>query len=228
MYLIISLILSLIFVLVLNEQIKKYSNIFYLLATILTICICFYYQFNLKDVFPSWFTKYIINIFKRGAFPTALFIIVMYTAILNKKWIITKKFYKVRGEIAIIASIITLGHNFVYGFTGKKHFINLFANLQETELKYIIAKIISLVMIFMMIPLMITSFKSVRKNMDYYLWKKIQKMAYPFFILIYVHTMVLFLSKIQDKLLDIILYSIIFISYIILRIGKAIKEKNKN
>ncbi|WP_250277960.1 ferric reductase-like transmembrane domain-containing protein [[Clostridium] colinum] len=226
MYPVLSLVLALLFVLGLGNQIKKYPKFFYSLSVILVIAIGIYYQFKLKEVFPEWFTHYIVNPFKRGAFSTALFIIVMYTGILNSKWAITKKLYKIRGEISIIACIITLSHNFVYGFTGKKHFITLFTHPQDMKLKYFIAAIISVIMICMMLPLMITSFQNVRKKMKYHTWKNIQRMAYPFFALIYIHTMVLFGTKASEKTLEIALYSVIFIGYGILRVAKALRSKS--
>ncbi len=228
MYLISSIFIALIFALCFNEQIKKYSRAFYILALILTIFVGAYYQFHIKDIAPEWVTKYVVNIFKRGAFSTGIFTVVMYTAVLNKKWTITKKLYKVRGELAIIGAIITFGHNFVYGFTGKAHFIHLFAGPDETEIKYIIAKILSLIMILMLIPLTITSFRSIRNKMTYSNWKNIQRLAYPFYILTYIHVMVLYLSKINKKFSDIIVYTIVFGGYIILRLVKySIDKKNK-
>ena len=57
------------------------------------------------------------------------------------------------------------------------------------------ATIITLILISMMLPLMITSFKCVRNKMKAKNWKNLQKLAYPFFYLIYVHLMVLFMHK---------------------------------
>ena len=224
MYPIISIILVLILAFGLGNQIKKHPGIFYTISVLITIGICIYYRAGLWDIYPQWFTDYITNPFKRGAFSTALFILVMYTGVLNPKWTVTKKLYKIRGELSIIACIITLGHNFIYG---KKHFPNLFFHASEMELNYLIATSLTIILILLMLPLMITSFPMVRKKMNVKTWKNVQKLAYPFFALIYIHIMTVFVPKAEKKWFEIIIYTIIFSVYLVLRIRKAYKVKSK-
>ncbi len=220
MYPVVSLILALLFAFGLGNQIKKYPGVFYTLSVLLVVGISIYYKTDLRDAFPEWFTTYITGPFKRGAFSTALFILVMYAGALNPKWTVTKNLYKVRGELSIIACIITLGHNFIYG---TKHFPNLFFHANEMELKYLLATVMTLILILLMLPLMITSFPAVRKKMKPQTWKKVQRLAYPFFALIYIHIMTVFLPKASQKWLEIALYTIIFGGYAVLRVGKACK-----
>ncbi len=222
MYPVLSLILALLLVVGLGDQIKKYPVVFYVVSTILGVGIALYYQMGLSDTLPEWFTDYAIAPFKRGAFSTSLFILVMYAGALNPKWSITKKLYKVRGEISIIACIFTLAHNFIYG---KKHFPNLFFHANEMKPQHLIATILTLILIAMMLPLMITSFQVVRKRMSSRTWKKIQKLAYPFFALIYIHVMTLFLPKAGKKWLEILIYTAIFAGYAVLRVTKAYKAR---
>ena len=79
----------------------------------------------------------------------------------------------------------------------------------------------------MMLPLMITSFKCVRKKMKAKNWKNLQKLAYPFFYLIYVHLMILFMIKPEKHMLSIVLYTVIYMLYTILRVRKYFVTKNK-
>lgn len=225
MYPIVSLILALLLAFGLGNQIKKYPGVFYALSILLVIGISVYYKTDLREAFPEWFTTYITNPFKRGAFSTALFILVMYAGALNPKWTVTKNLYKIRGELSIIACIITLGHNFIYG---TKHFPNLFFHANEMEFKYLLATIMTLIMILIMLPLMITSFPAVRKKMQPQTWKKVQKLAYPFFALIYIHIMTLFIPKVEKKWLEIAIYTIIFGSYAVLRVRKARKMQTRS
>lgn len=225
MYPIVSLILALLFAFGLGNQIKKYPGIFYALSILLVIGVSVYYKTGLIDISPEWFTTYITGPFKRGAFSTALFILVMYAGALDPKWTVTKNLYKIRGELSIIACIITLGHNFIYG---TRHFPNLFFHANEMELKYLLATVMTLIMIAMMLPLMITSFPVVRKKMQPQTWKKVQKLAYPFFALIYLHIMTVFIPKAGKKWLEIAIYTIIFGSYAVLRIRKARKVPTRS
>jgi DMSO/TMAO reductase YedYZ heme-binding membrane subunit len=54
------------------------------------------------------------------------------------------------------------------------------------------------------------------------LWKKIQKLAYPFFGLVYVHLMIMFLPPAlkggEAAQISVIVYSAVFISYAVLRL----------
>lgn len=38
-----------------------------------------YYQAGIRDLAPEWVTQYVVNLFKRGALSTAMFMVVMYT-----------------------------------------------------------------------------------------------------------------------------------------------------
>ena len=132
-----------------------------------------------------------------------------------------RKLRGVRGKLSIIACILTLGHNIIYG---KKHFVMLFTNPSEMKLQAMIAAIISIVMIAVMLPLMVTSFKAIRVKMRGEVWKKLQRLAYAFFALIYVHVMVLFLPRFEKKWMDIVLYTVIFGVYLVLRVAKAARK----
>ncbi len=223
MHPIFSLVLALLFSFGLRRQIKKYPVIFYLLSMLLVLSFSLYYRYELYETFPRWFTGYVVDPFKRGAFSTALFILVMYTGALNSKWKVTQCLQKIRGELSIIACLITLGHNFVYG----RHFFpSLILHPSELEPQHVIATCLTLVMLSMMLPLMITSFQGIRKKMKAQTWKKVQKLAYPFFALIYIHIMVLFIPKAEEKWLEIVVYTVVFASYAVLRITKAAKSRS--
>lgn len=86
--------------------------------------------------------------------------------------------------------------------------------------RQLIASIITIFLLLMLIPLFVTSFKAVRRKMKAKSWKNLQKMAYPFFIGIYIHVMVLYSANVKDNMLGIIVYTIIYASYIVLRLRK--------
>ena len=69
------------------------------------------------------------------------------------------------------------------------------------------------------------SFKKVRKKMKASTWKKIQRTAYIFYALIYVHVLTFFIPKArmgrEGYFLSIVAYSVVFISYAVFRIRKA-------
>lgn len=208
-----------------SKQIKKYSIFLYVLSVMISIAFIVILKLNLASNFPVFVNKYFINIFSRGTISLALFTIVMFTGVLNNSSNIKKKLMSIRGELSIIACIITLGHNILYGMF---YFPTFFTNPSKLSTFKLIATSISLLMIILMLPLMITSFRFVRKKMRYKTWKNIQRTAYLFYGLIYIHILFLFIPKLQSgKFLDLLIYSLIFISYYPLRIFKYIKDKNK-
>lgn len=218
MYIAVSLILAFVFAMVFNRSISRHSFVWYGIAVVCVILEWFYYSLGIRETFPQWFTAYFVNFFKRSAFPAALFVLVMGVGVLKSDWTVTRKLRKIRGELSIIACLLTLGHNLIYGET---HFVNLFTNPGAMKLPHLIAGIISLVMIVIMLPLMITSFQCVRKRMNASVWKRVQRMAYVFFALLYIHVMVLFIPKADKKWLDIVVYTVVFGSYFLIKITRG-------
>lgn len=218
LYILVSLILTLLFAYGCNTAIRKHTSSFYILAALIVLFEVIYYETGLVDAAPEWITIYIINPFKRGALSTAMFMVVMYLGALDAKKPTISKLMGIRGELSIIACILTLGHNIVYG---RHIFVNLFTNPDEMKPQTLIASIISIIMIAIMLPLMLTSFKAVRKKMHPASWKNLQRLAYVFFALIYAHVMVLFLPKFSEKYMDIITYTLVFGAYAVLRVKKA-------
>lgn len=224
MLLIISLILTTFLSIVYYKQIKKHSTMLYIIATLIAIFFIIFMKSNLNEHIPKYISKFVIGVFSKGTISLALFTIVMYTGLLDNSFKFRQNLMAVRGELSIIACVLTLGHNVLYGMY---FFPTFFTNMQSLSISKIIATLLSLIMICLMIPLMITSFKSVRKKIPYKAWKKIQRSAYIFYGIMYIHIMLLYIPKFNSKLFEIILYSIIFLAYYFLRIRKFFKDKNK-
>ncbi len=167
--------------------------------------------------FPAWFNEYFMKIFSRGIFATATFMIVMFLGTVTKHNDFSKKLMAIRGEISIIASILVFSHNIIFGL---HYFPILFTNPSSMPTRQLIASIITIFLLLMLIPLFVTSFKTVRRKMKAKSWKNLQKMAYPFFIGIYVHVMVLYSSNWKENIVGVFIYTLIYLAYIILRLRK--------
>ena len=167
--------------------------------------------------------SFLWNIFVNCAFATALFAVVMYMAVLPRGGRAVKRLLPIRAELSIIASILTLGHNVAYG---KTYFIRL--ELLKGELLW--AAVCSLVLIALMLPLMVTSFPKVRKKMKAKAWKRLQRLAYGFYGLTYIHAMLLAVYFLKagkgEYILNILFYSAVFLPYGILRLRKALAKKH--
>lgn len=222
MLLIISLIIVALFIYFLKDSLKKYANIFYIGAAVISIAV-FLLEFLPMHLFVK---NNILGIFAKGSLGTAMFVVVMYTGALPKGNKLIAPLMKIRGELSITAAILVLCHNFTYGMT---YFRMLFTKTSLLSATQLAAAVISLVLIAIMIVLTVTSFPSVRKKMQAKKWKQLQRTAYVFYGLMYVHIMLINIPYARLGLgmyvAKVVIYSIVFLGYAAMRISKAVSVK---
>ena len=176
--------------------------------------------------FPPFIKNNIMPLFTKSTFATSIFVVVMYTGALKNGSKLMKILMPIRAELSIIASILTLAHNISFG---RYHFVTLFTNPKSMSLNMILAAIISIILIAIMIPLMITSFPMIRKKMKYKSWKMLQRSAYAFYGLIYIHVMLIMLPIAKcgnlQYILNVLIYSLVFLIYATMRVNKALNKK---
>ena len=222
MLLIISLIIVALFIYFLKDSLKKYANIFYIGAAVISIAV---FLIGFLPM-PLFLKNNILGIFAKGSLGTAMFVVVMYTGALPKGNKLIAPLMKIRGELSITAAILVLCHNFTYGMT---YFRMLFTKTSLLSATQLAAAVISLVLIAIMIVLTVTSFPSVRKKMQAKKWKQLQRTAYVFYGLMYVHIMLINIPYARLGLgmyvANVVIYSIVFLGYAAMRISKAISVK---
>ena len=222
MLLIISLIIVALFIYFLKDSLKKYANIFYIGAAVISIAV-FLLEFLPMHLFVK---NNILGIFAKGSLGTAMFVVVMYTGALPKGNKLIAPLMKIRGELSITAAILVLCHNFTYGMT---YFRMLFTKTSLLSATQLAAAVISLVLIAIMLVLTVTSFPSVRKKMQAKKWKQLQRTAYVFYGLMYVHIMLINIPYARLGLgmyiANVVIYSIVFLGYAAMRIAKAVSVK---
>lgn len=213
MYILLSLLLSFILITLLGNTIKKYKKSTYVITIFFSLLITYVYYSLLGS---NSIIVYCLSPFVYGSFASALFIIVMYLGISKKDSNFTKLCMPIRSEISIIACITTFIHNI-----SMKIYVHHYS-LRAFEYRY--AAIVSLVLLLVMIPLFITSFSCVRRKMKALKWKKLQRLAYVFYFLMYVHVLILNVPKVLDGqlyyLINVSIYSVIFFYYFQAKIRK--------
>lgn len=216
-YLLISIVGVTLLSLIGTKTIKKYSKFYYmaigLLAFLTTIFEIFklYSNYNL----PTFLYGLEKSIMK-GYIAIGFFILVMFAGAMNTNWTVTRKLLSIRGEMAILGSILIIPHGIMYlvGFI-----IRLFNGKEPTALD-LIYLILGIVGFLIMIPLFITSFKAIRKKINPVKWKSIQRWSYLFFGLVYVHILIVLLSSKNVDWMRVSIYTLIFAVYIALKINK--------
>lgn len=222
MLLIISLIIVSLFIYFLKDSLKKHAGIYYIGAAVISIAV-FLLEFLSMPLFVK---NNILGIFAKGSLGTAMFVAVMYAGALPKGSKLIAPLMKIRGELSITAAILVLCHNFTYGMT---YFRMLFTKTSLLSATQLAAAVISLVLIAIMLVLTVTSFPSVRKKMQAKKWKQLQRTAYVFYGLMYVHIMLINIPYARLGLgmyiANVVIYSIVFLGYAAMRIAKAVSVK---
>lgn len=222
MLLIISLIIVALFIYFLKGSLKKHAGIYYIGAAVISIAV---FLIGFLPM-PLFLKNNILGIFAKGSLGTAMFVAVMYAGALPKGSKLIAPLMKIRGELSITAAILVLCHNFTYGIT---YFRMLFIKPEALSATQLTAAIISIILITIMLVLTVTSFQAVRKKMKAKKWKQLQRTAYVFYGLMYVHIMLINIPYARlglgTYIANVVIYSIVFLGYAAMRIAKAVSVK---
>ena len=218
MIFIIALLLALALTLLCGPALRRCSGAFYAGAAIVSGAVVALYWAAPEFLPLALRTRLPVCL---GAFGTACFAVVMYAGALPNGSKLTKAIMPVRGELSIFACLVTLGHNLSFG----KNYLTpgyLFSG-PVTATK--IAAWVSVVLILLMLVLTITSIKKVRRRFQPKKWKALQRWAYLYYGLTYVHVLLLTIPAVwkgrSGCWLTLLAYSAVFLSYALCRLEKA-------
>ena len=110
----------------------------------------------------------------------ALFVVVMFIGCLNRG-----------GRASIVAWFLSLGHMAVY----LESYLPRLLGGGEIGGNVMGAFVLAVVLLVLLVVLGVTSFAFVKRQMSTASWKKVQKLAYPFFGLVYVHLLLMLLPS---------------------------------
>ncbi|WP_072950711.1 FMN-binding protein [Ruminococcus flavefaciens] len=230
MLFIISLIIALFTAFILDKPLKKCPAAFYISAALLTAASIYVSQSDIS-ITNRIVRDYVLGIFSRGALGAAFWAVVMWTGALPNGSAPIKKLMTIRGELSITAAFLTFSHIVTFGLQYVRNLINGRTGSGDAYRDFVVTCILSLLMTFIMVPLTVMSFKTVRKKMNAKTWKNIQRLAYLFYAMIYIHIMLLFVPKAQrgreGYFLSVLVYSAVFIGYAVLRFRKYYLSKKE-
>ena len=172
----------------------------------------------------SWW-KPLILLVKRCMLALSLFTIVMFTGALSRDSRLGIRLRSIRSELSIVACILCVGHVCQYLVAYLSRAIAGSLDLQTGA-----SICIALVLFALLIVLGVTSGNAMKRRMKGISWKRIQWFAYPFFLLTYVHLMLMiapaaFLGSGQ-AIVNVVQYSIIFAAYVVMRLYRYAKDKS--
>ncbi|MBO4458558.1 MAG: FMN-binding protein [Butyrivibrio sp.] len=216
MVFILSLLTAILFVLLFEKPLKRNPIPFYVVSALISVAIIILQLQNVS--FGGYVGKYLYPMLSNAGLGAAFFVLVMYAATFENGSYPAKLLIPIRGQLSIIASILTLAHVFS------------FSTLLSPKLSLVY--ILSAVMVIIMIPLFITSFIKIRRRMHPKTWKSLQRFAYAFYLLIYLHILFLYIRRAMHgdsrSAQNIAVYSVVFLWYFICRPIKAYSTKHKD
>ena len=164
------------------------------------------------------------SLLTKGGLAGCLFLFVMFAGAVPEGTVFRKRILPLRGQVSVMASILALGHAAVCGAT---RFPALFLAPGELRLWTLLASVLSLLLLLILLPLFITSLRVVRRRMSGRTWKRLQRSAYAFYALVYLHILFFRMQALRegqwDAVLSVCLYSTIFTVYLTLRLTRTAK-----
>lgn len=217
------LAVTVVAVIALRNPIHKFPMVFYVLAIALdVIFVC-----HSTGVFalPRDVWKVMFELIQSCMLPMAMFMIVMYIGCFKKGGKAYTWLKPIRSELSIIAWILSLGHMAVY-LNSYIPRILAGANINTNIMS---AFVLALILLVLLLVLGVTSFNFLKKRMSTKTWIKIQKWAYPFWALVYVHLMLMLAPSAmrggQAAIISVVVYTLSFGIYAVWRIARAVMDK---
>lgn len=124
------------------------------------------------------------------ALALAFFSIVMYIGIFSRTSKIRNHLAPMRKELSIAACILTVGH---VAFFLPDYAARSFGSPAAASLAAIASSMLGVLLVVLSAILGMTSLDWVKRRMSAMQWKRVQRLAYPFFLFIYVHVLLLLL-----------------------------------
>ena len=226
MLFLIALVIAVSFSLLCAPALRKKPLPFYVAAAVLSAAVVILAQYRIENELVQ---KYILALFSKGAVATAFWCVVMFAGALPQKSAMRKRLIPSRGELSIFSALLTLSHIVTYAVIYIKRLLNPDFDPQTD---FILTCAVVILLLCIMIPLTVMSFKKVRGKMKPKTWKNIQRTAYLFFALIYIHVLVLYLPRAvrgsDGYLLTVMTYTAVWALYLVMRLRKYFTERRKS
>ncbi|MBQ3106163.1 MAG: ferric reductase-like transmembrane domain-containing protein [Eggerthellaceae bacterium] len=205
-----------------RKPLKKYPVLFYLLAVALSIV---YLVTALWSV-PPMVRSVIFVLMQKCTLALAFFTVVMFIGVFDKDSAIGQGLRPVRAELSIVACILTIGHMVVYLIPFAPR---VFGGYADAWVMVFFVTAIALLVLLLILG--VTSVQKVKRAMHASTWKKVQRWAYVFFGLVYIHLMVILLPPALNggaaAKVSVAVYTVLFAAYAVLRVRRAVADSKK-
>lgn len=215
MAILVCLVLAIAFSFALRVPIKKAPWLFYLLAVAVDVLVIWGEALGV----PAWLNRTFVTANGRCLFAFGLFVVVMFIGVLPEGSRARRWLAPIRAELSVIASILAVGHVVRYlGVYSMRVLTSPGALANGTIASFVVALVIAVLLVL----LAVTSLRFVKRHMGARGWKRLQRLAYPFFVLIYVHVGLIMarpaLAGAENAIVSLAVYGVITLAYVVLRL----------
>lgn len=205
--------------LALRQPLHKWPVAFYVLAVAADVA----YIVGIEGLLPRAVAGPLTLLLGKCMLSLALFVVVMYIGVFAKGSRVHQWLKPVRAELSILACILACGHMAVYLAS---YAPRLGGALGANVLG---ALAVALALLVLLLMLGVTSFGFVKRRMRTESWKRLQKWAYVFFGLVYVHLMLMLAPAAsrggEAAVASVAVYTAVFGAYAVLRVRRALIDR---
>lgn len=207
------------FAFVFRNALKAAPALFYVLAIVADLVFLGHALSGFVPVIARALQPYL----QRCLIAFGLFAVVMFIGVLPEGSRARRWLAPVRGELSIVAAILAAGHIANYLGAYLTQFAQGFAASKAASFA------VAAIVVALLAVLAATSLRAVRRRMDAAAWTRVQLLAYPFFILVYVHLLLILgpsASGSEQKAFEsVVVYTVVMLAYAVLRGGKAALDR---
>ena len=207
------------FVAVFRVPLKQWAWAFYVAALLLDVLILAGQSAGVPVVLWRMF----LTLHARGLFAFALFAIVMFIGALKPGSRLRLFLAPVRGELSIVAAILIIGHICSYIST---YLARLSSGMGRWQT--LVGVCVALVLMCLLAVLAITSFQRVKQRMSAGRWKALQRCAYVFWGLVFIHVCLMLgasaLGGAEAARESLASYAVLFGLYAALRVRRGVLD----
>lgn len=211
------LVLAFVFSCALRRPIKRAPWLFYLLAALVDVLVIAGSQLDV----PQWVHRTLILANGRGMFAFGLFTVVMFLGALGEGSRVRRWLMPIRAELSIVASILAVGHVVRYADVYSPRIL---AAPSAAANGMLVSFLVAAVLVVLLAVLGVTSLRAVKRHMSGRTWKGVQRLAYPFFVLIYAHVLLILarpaLQGAHNAQVSLVIYGVVVAAYVVLRLAR--------
>lgn len=219
---VITLVFTAVLSVALRKPIKKLPLLFYGLAVAL-VALLFA---GTSGLVPGSWWKFTVPLVQQCMLSFALFTVVMFIGCLPDGRKVTQRLRGIRSELSVAAFILCFGHMVPYIAPYATRVASGTAD-GATATSFALALVVGV----LLVVLGVTSFAFVKRSMSTAKWKRLQRLAYMFFGLVYVHLVLMMAPSAAHgaagAVLSIAAYTVVFGAYAVLRVTKALHDQRE-